>query len=183
MTFAEYLKYTPPPGMQDELLNGDIALSPSPTRRHQDICHQLHRLLEARIRPGFVVRGDTTINLAGWDGKEGPRPDVFVIDCERWVDADQYDGYPVGSPQLVIEVKSPSNSDDELRHKAALFLADSALAVWTVDPEKEFVTAYRTMNDYQELGLGSLVELPASISIFESARISVSEIFDGIVQK
>ncbi len=109
--------------------------------------------------------------------------DVFVIDCERWVDADQYDGYPVGSPQLVIEVKSPSNSDDELRHKAALFLADSSLAVWTVDPEKECVTAYRTMNDYQELGLGSLVELPATISIFESARIGVSEIFDGIVQK
>jgi hypothetical protein len=39
------------------------------------------------------------------------------------------------------------------------------------------------MNDYQELGLGSLVELPATISIFESARIGVSEIFDGIVQK
>ena len=51
MTFAEYLKYTPPPGMQDELLNGEIALSPGPNRRHQDICHQLHRLLEALVRP------------------------------------------------------------------------------------------------------------------------------------
>ena len=169
--------------MQDELLNGEIALSPGPNRRHQDICHQLHRLLEALVRPEFVVRGDTTINLAGWQGKEGPRPDVFVIDSERWVDADQHDGYPVGSPQLVIEVKSPSNSDDELRHKAALFFADSALAVWTVDPERECVTAYRTMEDYQECGLGTLVELPDGICIYKSASISVSEIFDGIVQK
>jgi hypothetical protein len=64
-----------------------------------------------------------------------------------------------------------------------LFLADSALAVWTVDPERESVTAYRTMNDYQEYGVGSLVELPGSISLSKPANISVSEIFDGIVQK
>jgi len=82
MTFADYMNYAAPPGMRDELLHGEIILSPSPKVPHQDLCS---------------------------DGEEGPRPDVFVIDRKRWAEASQSGGYPIGSPQLIVEVRSPSN--------------------------------------------------------------------------
>jgi len=159
MTFADYLNYTPPPGMRDELLHGEIVLSPAAKRRHQDICHQIVKLLEQMISPEFVVRQDTTINLAGWQGKEGPRPDVFVIDRQRWVEADQHGGYPVGSPQLVVEVKSPSNDPSELEDKAALFLAEGAWAVWIVDLEEWFVASYASSGQRRWLQ-GMMVDVP-----------------------
>lgn len=91
--------------MRDELLHGEIILSPSPKVPHQDLC---------------------------WDGGEGPRPDVFVIDPKRWAEASQSGGYPIGSPQLIVQVRSASDDWAHFEKKAALFLADGALAVWIV---------------------------------------------------
>ncbi len=183
VTFADYLTYTAPPGMRDELLHGEIIFSPAANRRHQDICHQIVKLLEQIIRPEFVVRQDTTINLTGWQGKEGPCPDVFVIDRQRWVEADQHGGYPVGSPQLVVEVKSPSNNLSELEDKAALFLAEGALAVWIVDLEDWCLTSYVSDSSQQTRWLkGMRVDVPPELSQTKHGSLSVSEIFDGIVQ-
>jgi len=42
----------------------------------------------------------------------------------------------MGSPELVIEVKSPSNTKDELHDRAMTTLAgDGAVEFWIVDPK------------------------------------------------
>lgn len=48
-----------------------------------------------------------------------------------------------GSPELVVEVKSPSNTKAELHDKAMTTLAGAgALEFWMVDPKSRTVTVY-----------------------------------------
>lgn len=48
----------------------------------------------------------------------------------------------VGIPDFCVEVKSPTNSYDELRDKARLYLANAAKLVWLVYPDKRLVEVY-----------------------------------------
>ncbi|MBV9499493.1 MAG: Uma2 family endonuclease [Acidobacteriaceae bacterium] len=174
--FDEYTRFNAPPGSRDELINGEVILSPSPSRRHQDLCHAVQRLLEAAVLPGYVVRLDTTINLGIM---EGPRPDVFVIDRARWIAADEHGGYPQGSPQLVVEVRSESNTWPELQKKKDLFLRDAhCLAVWIVDPQELRVHLCESGSE-RVLNFTQTVPLPGSIG---NGAIRIADIFSGIVQ-
>jgi Uma2 family endonuclease len=176
MTFEEYRQYEAPLGRRDELVNGEVILSPSPNRRHQDLCLAIYKLLDALVSPDYLVRLDTTVKLGD---TEGPRPDVFVIDRERWVASDAHGGYPAGSPQLVIEVKSESNTWPEMEKKRDLFLSSSdCLGVLIVDPVERRVHCYT--GSKQEIFMsGQEILLPARIG---AGSIRVSEIFKGIVQ-
>ncbi len=177
MTFTEYRRYEAPPGRRDELINGEIVLSPSPNRRHQDICFQIQKLLDHVVSPGYVVRLDTTVNLGTG---EGPRPDVFIIDRERWIFADEHGGYPQGSPQLVVEIKSDSNSWPDLLLKRDLFLSNPrCMAVWIVDSERRNVHLHMHGIVHQVFTVGQMISLPPGLG---EECLAVAEIFDGIVQ-
>lgn len=174
MNFAEYLTYEAPPGLRDELIHGEIRLAASPKINHQEICQRLERLLEAAILPGFIAQRDTTMYVSG---EEGPRPDVFVIRKDRWDLGAKTIGYPEGVPELVIEVRSPSNTDAELEEeKRAIYCADPrCLAYWVVNPEAKTVTVF-TARTSQRWLLESSVDLPAAIGS-PGRAIAVKDIF------
>jgi Uma2 family endonuclease len=120
---------------------------------------------------------DTTINLGG---QEGPRPDVFVIDRERWIASDTHGGYPLGSPQLVIEVKSESNSWREMSSKKELFLKDeNCLSVWIVDPERRRIHVYDRTNAII-LEAEDVLAIPNTLG---NGSWKVKEVFDGIISR
>ncbi len=171
MTFTEYLKYEAPPGFRDELIHGEIVLTASPKINRQKICKRLERLLDALILSEFVAYHDTTMFVSG---EEGPRPDVFVIRDDRWEQGDVTIGYPEGVPELVIEVRSPSNSESELEEeKRSIYCADArCLAYWVVNPETKAITVY-TASSEQVLLAGS-VELPNEIG---GGSIPLAKIF------
>ena len=52
-------------------------------------------------------------------------------------------GYPELAPDLVVEVKSPSNSNPEMAAKAAMWLSYGSRMVWVADPQPVTVTVYR----------------------------------------
>ena len=175
-TFEEFLTYRPPPGFRDELIHGEIVLSPSASRKHADICFALSQLISRVIRPDYIVRLDTTHRLGE---REGPRPDVFVIGRKRWVAAG--DGYPEGSPELAIEVLSSSNTGQEMRTKRDLYLSDPRCrAVWEVDREAETITCYRNgpVVLTTVLDRSKAIYLPHPLA---ASRLKVSKIFDGII--
>ena len=53
------------------------------------------------------------------------------------------DSYLQGAPDLAIEVVSPSNSDLEMRQRAAEYLLAGALLVWIVNPVTLTIDVYR----------------------------------------
>ena len=171
MTVEQYLSYEAPEGMRDELIEGEIILSPSPKPRHAGICMRLYDLLrDALSESDFVIRFDTSMRLTG---KDMPRPYVFVMDAIRWEAAELADKYPDGSPQLPIEIFSPSNARRTFKRKIDLYLKNGALAVWIVYPDKKTVTVH-TAEDTKQYSAGDSIQLPQSLP---SVSIPVSRIF------
>ena len=173
MTFAQYLSYQAPRGFDDELIHGEIRLSPSARASHQDICKHLERLLDAAIPPSFIAQRDTTVFI---DGIEGPRPDVFVMKRDRWNSAKESAlGYPQGVPELVIEVMSASNTDEEMEEKRNLYFSDPrCAALWIVKPDTKTVSIFTPKAaDAIHLTMGQSVELPTEIG----GLVSTTDIF------
>jgi Uma2 family endonuclease len=172
MTFSEYLTYKAPRGFKDELIHGEIRLSPSAKAEHQEICKRLERLLDAVIPSTFIAQRDTTIYVAG---AEGPRPDVFVMRKDRWNQARKSSlGYPEGVPELVIEVRSASNSDPDLEQKRSIYFSDArCLAFWVVSPETKSASVL-TRSAPARLVLVHSLELPVEIG----GSVSINDIFE-----
>jgi Uma2 family endonuclease len=181
MSLSEYMQYTAPLGFRDELIEGELILSDSPNRRHADVCHQLTRLLERLVdEANFVVRNDVTLIL-NWDEEAGnrPRPDVFLMDKQRWVNSDLQGGYPEGSPQLTIEVLSPSNTKEEMERKRKMYLGTGAIAVWLVNHVEETIEVYTQSQAPVTYRLRSSVPLPPELG---GGAIAVDDIFTGIIR-
>lgn len=79
-----------------------------------------------------------------------------------------------GSPDLVIEVLSPSNTQREVRARAAFCLSTGSLEFWVVDPVHQFVTVYST-GDVRDYGAGESV--PVDRFFPEQPPIPVVSIF------
>ncbi len=123
-------------GRREELIEGELVLSPEPKPSHAEIIHRLHTALAPLENVGFVIRGGFSLTLSP---DSAPGPHLAAIRTERWEKAIHSDAYPEGSPELVIEVRSPSNR--QLGRKASLYLEHGAEAVW-IDPKPRTVVIY-----------------------------------------
>ena len=174
VTLADYLKMEFPDGVRDELIKGEVVISPTAKPGHQAIVKRLVRLLEAVTDEAkFEVNSDTSIVVEPTDPGSMPRPDVYVMGRVRFQRAIAEDRYPEGSPELAIEVVSPSNSKKELETKTELYLANGSLAVWIVHPKKRTVVRWEAGGESQ-FREGDALPLPSRLS---RRVIQVSDIF------
>ena len=65
--------------------------------------------------------------------------DVAFVSSRRWEETPDDDNLP-GSPELVVEILSPSNTVAEMREKSALYLSTGAQQFWVVDPKRKTVS-------------------------------------------
>ena len=72
--------------------------------------------------------------------------------------------YPEGSPELAVEIVSPSNTKKKLAEKIELYLANGSLAVWVVYPKKRTVVLWESGGKKSEFGEGDILCLPTAIS-------------------
>ena len=120
-----------------ELHYGEVVAAARPKARHWRLQGRLVDLLR------------TNLGAFGEVGMEMPyRPvpefdlrvaDVAAVSWERAKGVDPDDNLH-GAPELVIGVKSPSNTPRQLRELAALCLANGAMECWIVDTGKKSVT-------------------------------------------
>jgi Uma2 family endonuclease len=81
--------------------------------------------------------------------------DVACVSAERDRNA-VLTNWLEGSPELVIEIKSPSNDRDQLHDKAMTTLAgQGAVEFWIVDPESREVRVYTRTSGHQIYGSSS----------------------------
>lgn len=172
VSLAEYLEYVAPEGFDDELIEGEIVLSSSPKVLHENVCYQLVRILDNALESSaFLVRRDTSMALETHESMA--RPDVFVIDRQRWQQAQQDDAYPSGSPQLAIEVFSPGNRPGLIQKKVSLYLNTGSAAVWVVHPKRQTVMVHDSEGE-REFRIDEDIPLPAPLP---ELRIPVKEVF------
>lgn len=141
-----------PPGIYHGAISGNLSLLLG--KYNQE--HRLGRVLVGN--PGFFTRGnDRTVRA----------PDVAFLSYERLPPGDLTDGYGDVSPELVVEILSPSDRPGEVAAKSREWLAFGVEEVWEVDPRRrrvKVVTRERTTL----LGEGATLESARALPGFEA---------------
>lgn len=88
-------------GQREELVEGELILSPPAKAWHADLVRRLRRQLISLEEKGYVLINDSSCIL----GQQSMvAPDLAAVREDRWKQAVANEGWLQGSPELVIEV-------------------------------------------------------------------------------
>ena len=124
-----------------ELHWGMVVTLTRPKMRHAKLQSRLVRLLRPKAEHLGVVETEVAFRALPEYDLRGA--DVGYVSQSRWDETDDDDNLR-GSPEIVIEVLSPSNTKAEMQEKAALCLSTGALEFWVVDPKHKTVSVTTT---------------------------------------
>jgi Uma2 family endonuclease len=173
LTVEQYRQLPAREDALQELHWGQVVTLTRPRMRHSRLQYRLIHLLRLRVESKGVVAAEVPFRaLPEYDLRAA---DVAFVSQSRWDAADADDNLH-GSPELVIEVLSPSNTKAEIREKAALYLSTGAQEFWVVDPKRQTVTVASRDADPIVYATGDCIPLP----MFGS-RIEVDLIFGSRV--
>ena len=136
MTVEEFRKLKDPPGFYMELHHGEVVQVGFPKSRH--------RRLQKRVTEIFI-RINGRYGVAEYEFIFRPRPehelwaaDIGFVTQERYDAIDPEDNL-AGSPDIVIEVLSPSNTKSKILEKKTLCLATGSQQFWVIDPKRKTI--------------------------------------------
>jgi Uma2 family endonuclease len=134
---AEDLALWPDDGSRHCLIDGLLMSEPSPGFEHGAVAAAITEILRAHTRKtgrGFVLTCDPGF-LIGRDPDTVLAPDVAYLARERIPSRlRQARPWPEVAPDLVVEVRSGSDSQAALLDKAGRWLRAGTRVVWIVDP-------------------------------------------------
>ena len=171
---VEEFQQLPDDGNRYEYNRGVLTTMPSPKHGHDRIARaisfDLSKFLEGKNLGCVYVEKSYEL-----DGPQlTQRPDVSFLRADR-VRNTPADGYVQGSPDLAIEIISPSNHPDYVGEKLEEYFAYGAHSVWVLYPKSRRVYQYRSPRDVQILGEGETLSEP---DLFRSWEMAVSRIFE-----
>jgi Uma2 family endonuclease len=175
LTAEEYAQ-RPDPGHPEELVRGEIVPMAQPGVRHGEVCNEVAFLLWSHVRQhdlGRILTNDTgVITERGPDTVRGA--DVAYYSFERLPKGPGPEGYAPTAPDLVVEVRSPSERWIDLHEKVGEYLKVGVRAVIVLEPEGR--TAHVFTPDAMPQRLGPEDEL-AVPEILGELRVPVARFF------
>lgn len=150
LTLEEF-SLLPRDGQRHEMNEGKLVTMPPVKSLHTLVAHAILKALlqflterphaQALFEAGYVLSySPLTIR----------QPDLSVLSESRIRDTPP-DNYFEGSPELAIEVVSPSDSAEDLELKAGQYLQYGGKEVWIVFPKTKTVHIYRAASNAQIL--------------------------------
>jgi Uma2 family endonuclease len=121
--------------------------------------------------------GRVTGSSAGFNLANTRAPDVSFIRAERLPRSPR--GYATIPPDLMVEVKSPTDKIDDLQNKIDEFLAQGTVAGILVNPENRTVEIRRANQTPIALGDGDLLTVPDLLPGWE---VPVSELWSPVFE-
>lgn len=145
-TAEEYLQLEENPNQQ--LLDGHLIMSPSPSRFHQKISILLSSTLFdfAKKKGDEVYAAPIDVHL---DHLNVPQPDLVYIKKENLNKLSQR-GIE-GAPDLIVEIISPSNSYLDRYEKKDLYRQFKVKEYWIVDPGNATLEIYQLVREEYKL--------------------------------
>jgi Uma2 family endonuclease len=141
MTARQFLELgEDPPGVRLELVDGEVAVSPSAIPDHSYVVFALSHIVWAHIRKhdlGQLVGDVDTI----FDQYNVRRPDIIYFSRQRL----HLIGEKAieGPPDLCVEVLSPSSIEIDRIDKFELYQAHGVVNYWIVDPAARSLEGWR----------------------------------------
>ncbi len=172
---AEDIWDSPDDGNRYEVIDGELYVSPPPNRWHQRVLSRLHTIISpgvVRDNLGEMYFAPIGVVLGEPDGVE---PDMVFVRRERA--AILSDRGIEGTPDLVVEVLSPSTRSRDRGLKMRRYQAAGVPHYWLVDYEGPALEAYRLGEEGYELagryGPGDVMRS----ELFPGLDIRLDEVF------
>lgn len=157
-----------------ELLDGELVEVPSATPKHNRILMRLSRLLdefaEARklgaVLPetDLAVRSDTRL-----------RPDFGFFSAETWRTVDLERVPVVETPDIAVEIISPSETGTTIHRKVDAYLKWGVQEVWLIYPELRTVFVH-SPGAVQQLSEGAFL----MSDLIPGWRIQIADLFENL---
>lgn len=162
---AEEYRLLPDNGRPTELIRGRVVEMNMPAPRHGYICAIITEALSSFVRQhdlGRVMSNDSgVITHRGPDTVRGA--DVCYYSYTRLPKGPLPEGYLPVTPELVFEVRSPTDRWSHVIAKVGEYLNAAVLVVCVLDPQTETLTVYhadeiqRILTEDDELSLPELL--------------------------
>ncbi len=162
MTARQFLELgEDPPGVRLELVDGEVAVTPSPVPKHGYVVVQLMTLLALHVRKHDLGRiyPDTDTIFGKHDVR---RPDILYFSKDRL----HLIGEKAmeGSPDLCVEVLSPSSGTIDRKEKFKQYEKAGVAHYWILDPKRRTIEAFELARGrYEPSGQGEgddIIALP-----------------------
>ena len=160
-TYQDWLDIEYKEGVRVELIDGNIYMFATPTRRHQAISGEMSVQLSSHLRGKRckVYAGPISVRL---EKDTVVVPDIIVVcDPNKLTKAGVE-----GPPDLIIEILSSSTARHDKLTKFALYKRTGVAEYWIVDPTDNTISAYRLSdgdykaNVYGNTGTATVNALP-----------------------
>ena len=164
LTVEQYRQLPDREDALQELHWGQVVTLTRPKMRNGRLQYRLVELLRPKVEGKGIVAAEVPFRALPEYDLRGA--DVAFVSQSRWDAADPDDNLH-GSPELVIEVLSASNTKAEIREKAALYLSTGAQEFWVVDPKRKTLTVANRAADAVVYAIGDRLPLPMFGSYLE----------------
>ncbi|MDQ7095443.1 Uma2 family endonuclease [Desulfosporosinus sp. PR] len=184
ITIAEYNKLRENSEGRLEYIDGIVYMTPSPSTKHQRISGRLQarlfNFLEGKECEVFTAPFD--IELRTTDPDQGDQiektkvviPDLSVICDKTKLGENKY----AGSPELIVEILSPSNQAHDLVKKLNLYMQSGVKEYWIVNPLLNTVQIYGLNEEGQYQQLEVLKETGVAHSeVLQGFSMNLEELF------
>jgi Uma2 family endonuclease len=144
LTYADYAAL-PDDGQRYQLLEGELVMTPSPSRWHQEVSRELEfRLLDfVRERDlGELYNAPLDVTL---DDRNVVQPDILFVSKARA--AILQGSRIVGAPDLCVEILSPGTERLDRVRKLELYARFDVTHYWIVDLEARTIEEYVLAGD------------------------------------
>lgn len=159
-----------------ELIDGRIVYMPPTGGEHGYVELELGAILREFVRArklGWVLTGEVGIYI-----RRNPdrirAPDVVFYSRSRMPKRPRKQFLDM-TPELVIEIVSPTDRWDEIRKKIADYFLIGVERVWVVEPELQDVLVYRSPTDSTAIPRGEKLK---GEGVLEGFQVSVTELFN-----
>lgn len=174
LTYDDYL-LLPSDRNRYEILDGELAVTPAPSTRHQKVSGYLYHILANHIvahQFGDLYAAPTDLILAATTVVQ---PDLIFIAndrlhlvTERAIE---------GPPTLVIEILSPTTDRTDRLTKAQLYAKYRVPHYWLIDPDHKTLEAYELVEDsYRQVTLAREAET-CTPSLFPGLSIPLADLW------
>jgi Uma2 family endonuclease len=167
----------PDPGYPEELVRGRIVGMPQPGRRHGQVCGQSYYLIRQYVQEhdaGHVLSNDSGV-ITERDPDTVRGADVAFYRYARLPRGPLSDGYGPEVPDLIIEVKLPSDRWREILANVVEYLNAGVVVVIVLDPEPQTATIYAADAPTRVLEADAELTIPEILPEF---RILVGRFFE-----
>ncbi len=167
----------PDNGVPTELVLGRIIRVPPPKHPHGRICFKVAWFIGNHVIDRGL--GELATNDSGVVTHRNPDSvrgaDVAYYSTAKIPPIDQPIGYPELPPDLVVEVRSPSDRWVEMVRKAAEYLEAGVLVVVVLDPATRSAHVFEPDSPVRVLGPDDTLTFPELLGDF---AVPVARIFD-----